>query len=95
MPIKAFDEYMEALEDTNSSADSLNIALQHYKTTRKAKTNDILKKVVKKWRDVLKEDDTRNIWCYVNWKAELKNKKQLKSPSLEEFEVFFEELYKC
>ena len=54
-----------------------------------------MKSDAQKWRDVLKANDTRNFWCYVNWKGELKNKKQVKSPSLEEFEVFFEDLYKC
>ena len=92
---KAFDEYIKSLEDVSSSAELLDASLQRYKTARKTITKEILKDDAKQWDDVLKNNDARSFWRYVSWKGELRNKRHLKSPSLKEFEVFFEDLYKC
>ena len=48
----------------------------------------------KKWDDVVKADDKKMFWNYIDWKGDFKQKNKLKAPSLHEFEVFFEHLYK-
>ena len=35
------------------------------------------------------------LWSYIDWKGNVGRKKASSSPSLQEFEVFFEDLYKC
>ena len=34
-------------------------------------------------------------WSYVDWKGNFAKKKELTTPSMKEFEVFFEDLYQC
>ena len=48
-----------------------------------------------KWTDVLRNNDAKAFWKLVDWKGSMKHKKTLNSPTMEQFEVFFEDLYKC
>ena len=90
----AFDAYLRTLEEDVTEV-VIQEALERYKTARKAITAGILKMDAKYWDDVIKVNDSKRFWSYVDWKGNLKHKKNLKSPSLQEFEVFFEHLYKC
>ena len=44
-----------------------------------------------KWSNVLKSYDAKVFWKLVDWKC----KKAIDSPTMKQFEVFFEDLYKC
>lgn len=91
----AFDEYMRALSDPSVSADVLNGKLETYKSSRRSLTANVLRNEAKKWDDVMKENDTKRFWSYVDWKGNFSKKKELTTPSMKEFEVFFEDLYQC
>ena len=54
-----------------------------------------MKSDAQKWNDALRCNDSKLFWRYVDWKGNLKSKKLLNSPALQQFEVFFEDLYKC
>ena len=91
----AFDEYMCALGDPTVSDDILKVKLENYKFRRKALTANVMNEEAKKWDDVIKENDSKRFWSYVDWKGNVFGKKELKTPSMQEIEVFFEDLYKC
>ena len=48
-----------------------------------------------KWSNVLKSYDAKAFWKLVDWKGNMKSKKAIDSPTMKQFEVFFEDLYKC
>ena len=91
----AFDDYMNTIDDPNSSNEIINEKLEQYKITRKALTKDVIDAETKKWNDLLRDGDSKRYWSFIDWKGNIKQKKQLTSPDLHEFEVFFEDLYKC
>ena len=62
---------------------------------RKDVTRETIKMDSDKWVNVLKSNDAKVFWRFVDWKGNFKCKKTTSSPSMIEFEVFFEDLYKC
>ena len=91
----AFETYMTTLSDRTASETEINAALQHYMVARKTVTRETMKIDSDKWVDVLKSNDAKVFWRFVDWKGNFKCKKTTSSPSMNEFEVFFEDLYKC
>ena len=91
---KAFDDYLKALSDDRSE-EEVQALLDNYMTTRKSLTAELMKKDTDAWLNVLKNNDAKSFWKLVDWKGNLKQKKTLNSPSMQQFEVFFEDLYKC
>ena len=92
---KAFDEYMRTIDDPKSTNEVINEKLERYKFARKALTKDVVSAETKKWNDVIQGNDSKRYWSFIDWKGNVKHKKQLTSPALHEFELFFEDLYKC
>ena len=86
---------MKALSDNNASEDDIQGSLDRYMLARKRITQEIMKLDAQKWNDVLKSNDAKTFWQYVDWKGNLKGKRTLISPAIQQFEVFFEDLYKC
>ena len=89
-----FDGYIKALSDNTISAPAKTL-LDRYITARKSVTHEIMNLDMRKWDDILRSNDKKTFWQYVDWKGNCKGRKVLNSPSIEEFEIFFEELYKC
>ena len=52
-----------------------------------------MKKDIDKRNDTLKHHDAKTFWEYVDWKGNYKCKKLINSPTIKQFECFFEELY--
>ena len=92
---KAFDEYVKGLSDEHVPEAKVQELLDKYVTARKSLTTEVMKKDAEVWVDVLKKNDAKSFWKLVDWKGNLKQNKALNSPSIQQFEVFFEELYKC
>ena len=91
----AFERYLTTLEDRSASDDEINTAFKTYTDARKCVTREIMKMDSDKWVNILKENDAKAFWRFVDWKGNFKNKKSTIAPSITEFEVFFEDLYKC
>ena len=92
---EAFDNYIKTQADKDASENEIQAALDNYIKERKFVTKEIMKLDAKKWNDILKSSDKRSFWSYIDWKGKLKSKKAINSPSMNEFETFFEDLYKC
>ena len=92
---KAFDNYMETLNDPNSNEDIVNERFERYMITRSALNKDIIREETNKWNSYLKENDSKNFWAYVDWKGNLGKNKSTVSPTMNEFEIFFQDLYSC
>ena len=91
----AFDKFIKTLSNKDSTEGEIQAALDNYILERKAVTLKIMNLDAKKWNDILKSGDKKAFWRYIDWKGKLKSKKSVNSPSMEEFETFFEDLYKC
>ena len=92
---KEFDEYLLVLSNKNVSETDVQISLEHYMSERKTITKEIMKSDAQKWEEVVKSNDAKTFWQYIDRKGNLKRKKTSNSPPIQQFEVFFEELYKC
>ena len=92
---KAFDEFLKSLSDSKSSENETQLLLDQYILERKRVTKEALVMDNNKWTDVLRNNDAKAFWKLVDWKGSMKRKKTLNSPTMEQFEVFFEDLYKC
>ena len=93
---RAFDEYITALSDNTISEPATQILLDRYISARKSVTREMMNLDAHKWNDILKSNDTKTFWRYVDWKGNYsKSKKMLNPPSIVKFKIFFEELYKC
>ena len=92
---KAFDDYLKGLSDDKVSETKVQELLDRYVIARKSLTSDVMKKDAEIWGDVLKNNDAKSFWKLVDWKGNMKQNKTLNSPTMQQFEVFFEELYKC
>ena len=92
---KAFDDYLKGVSDDHVPEAEVQELLERYMNARKSLTADVMKKDADIWVDVLKKNDAKSFWKLVDWKGSLKHNKALNSPSMQQFEVFFEELYKC
>ena len=90
-----FDEYIKALSNNTISEPATKTLLDRYITARKSVTHEMMNLDMHKWDDILRLNDTKTFWQYVDWKGNCKGRKVLNSPSIEEFEIFFEEFYKC
>ena len=84
---RAFDKY------TSTSETDIQSSLNTYIFARKAVTCKIMMLDSQKWID--KSNDYKIFWQYVDWKGDIRNKKTLNSPPIQQFEALFEELYKC
>ena len=62
---------------------------------RKALNSHAISEETRKWSNVIKESDSKSFWTYVNWKVNVGKKRNTTAPTLNEFEIFFQELYKC
>ena len=92
---KAFDNYMNALDDPTSTEPILNEKFERYMLARKALNSHAISEETRKWNNVIKEIDSKSFWTYVDWKGNVGKKKNTTAPTLNEFEIFFQELYKC
>ena len=92
---KAFDEYMVALNDPDSNEHLINEKYEQYIVKRKAINTDIIKDESRKWNDYMKDNDSKKFWSLVDWKGNFGLKKNTISPTMNEFEVFFKDLYDC
>ena len=80
------------LSNKNVSETDVQISLEHYMSERKTITKEIMKSDAQKWEEVVKSNDAKTFWQYIDWKGNLKRKKPSNSPPIQQFEVFFEEL---
>ena len=48
-----------------------------------------------KWNQVLQSYDAKTFWKLVDWKGSMNRSQTLNSPTMKQFEIFFEDLYKC
>ena len=92
---KAFDEFLKSLSDSRSSEDETQLLLDQYISQRKRLTKEAIIRDSNKWTEVLRSNDATALWKLVDWKGSMKRKKTLNSPTMKQFEVFFEDLYKC
>ena len=92
---KAFDHYMNALDDPTSTEPILNEKFERYMLARKALNTHAISEETRNWNNVIKESDNKSFWTYVDWKGNVGKKKNTTAPTLNEFEIFFQELYKC
>ena len=91
---RCFDDYLKKLSE-HASEEDIKTALDRFITARKNVTSETIRLDSKKWSDALKSNDSKKFWQLVDWKGNLKKKKAVNAPSIQEFEVFFENLYKC
>ena len=92
---KAFDEFLKSLSDLKSTDNDTQLLLDQYISERKRLTKEAIIMDNNKWTEVLKSNDSKAFWKLVDWKGSMKRKKTLNSPTMQQFEVFFEDLYKC
>ena len=91
---KAFGDYLKSLSNSDAE-DETQILLERYIVERKKITKEAMKRDNDKWTEVCKNNDAKAFWKLVDWKGNMKRKKTLNSPSMKQFEIFFEDLYKC
>ena len=92
---KAFDEYIKVLNDSEATENVIEEKLKTYMNARKAITKEMMTEEDRKWNDLIKENDSKRFWSFINWKGNVQQKKQTEGPSVHEFEAFFEDLYRC
>ena len=92
---KAFDDYMRTVNDHPSNDKMIIGKLEEYKMARKSLSKSLIDAETKKWNDLINERGSKSFWSYVNWKGTVSQTRNLSSPTLNEFELFFEELYNC
>ena len=92
---KLFEQYVKTLSDNSATEEDINTALMCYISARKSITVAVIKADESKWSDALKSADSKAFWKLVDWKGNLNKKKASVSPTIQEFEVFFQNLYSC
>ena len=91
----AFEKFITSLSDSKSSDAENQALLELYIIERKKITKEALIRDNEKWKDVLTNYDAKAFWKMVDWKGSMNSNKALNSPTMKEFEIFFEDLYKC
>ena len=92
---RLFDEYVNTLSNNAATEEDINISMRRYISARKSVTSEVMKTDSDRWSEALKSSDGKAFWKLVDWKGNLKNKKAVVSPTIQEFELFFHDLYKC
>ena len=87
-----FDNFLDTSRNS-TSPEEIQISLDRYLNARKKVTLDLMKEELREWNDSLKSQDAKAFWKNVDWKGNYKAEKQYDSPSIQEFEQFYEELY--
>ena len=87
-----FDNFVDVYQNSTSPIE-IQSSLNRYQNARKKITTDLMKNELKVWNDSLKSQDAKSFWRNVDWKGNYKAEKQYDSPSIQEFEQFYEELY--
>ena len=85
-----FDEYTKALSDNTIWELAIKTLLDRYITARKSVTHEMMNLDMRKWDDILRSNDTKTFWQYVDWKGNCKGRKVLNTPSIEEIEIIME-----
>ena len=91
----AFEKFITSLSDSKSSDAENQALLELYIAERKKITKEALIKDNEKWNVVLTNYDAKAFWKLVDWKGSMNSNKALNSPTMKQFEIFFEDLYKC
>ena len=87
-----FETYLSEVSDGDPNAtNTLNTYLQE----RKGISVEAIRNEALFWNGVIDENDAKRFWSTVDWKNNNRKRKNRESPSMEEFESFFEDLYKC
>ena len=66
---RAFDEYITGLSDSTISEAATQVLLNRYISARKSVTREMMNLDAHKWNDILKSNDTKTFWRYVDWKG--------------------------
>ena len=92
---ESFEEFLKYLSDPGKVEHETQLLLEKYIEERKKITKEAMVKDNDKWNEVLKSYDARTFWRLVDWKGSMNRTQALSSPTMKQFEVFFEDLYKC
>ena len=76
----------------SSSVLEREIALISYLRERKSVHFEVLKKESESWTSLTND---KSLWSRIDWKGNYSRKKPVKHPSVNEFQLFFEDLYSC
>ena len=90
---KHFDDYVKTVSSKNSSDEEVKVAFERFSRARKKITYEVLRKDTDIWNEALRTNNVKGIWKFIDWKGNYKTKKCGNSPSIQQFECFFEDLY--
>ena len=90
-----FNEYKQVMDDTTSSDNQREIALNSYLHERRSVHYEVLKKETELWSCLVTDNDAKALWFKIDWKGNYTRKKPSRHPTIFEFQNFFQDLYTC
>ena len=90
-----FNEYKQVMDDTTSSDNQREIALNSYLHERRSVHYEVLKKETELWSSLVTDNDAKALWSKIDWKGNYTRKKPSRHPTIFEFQNFFQDLYAC
>ena len=87
-----FDIYLDK-SSNDFSEEEVQHAFERYMIARKKLTIALINQNMNTWKKTLAQSNKKEFWKLVDWKGNYNTKKEFISPSVQEFECFYENLY--
>ena len=91
---KLFKQYSTLLKNPKSTELELSVAAEKYLKERRKVSMATIQAEIKDWKNKIDDKSSKRLWQKIDWKGKLTYQSPSNHPEIEEFKIYFQDLYK-